>query len=49
MIVQKVFHQSELTGKWGVMKNTLEYLKIEGIFTNAFYILGHFLINFNLN
>ena len=31
-------------GKWGVMKNTLEYLKIKGIFTKCFL---HFETFFN--
>ena len=29
-------------GKWGVMKNTLEYLKIKGIFTKCFLHFGTF-------
>ena len=38
----KAFHQSELTGKWGVMKSVLEYLKIKGIFTKCFLHFGTF-------
>ena len=42
MIVKKAYHQSELTGKWGVMKKYYEILENKRIFTKYFLHSGTF-------
>ena len=43
MIVKKVFHQSELTGKWGRKENTTQTLENKGKNINFFlHIIAFF-------